>query len=198
MPTLPASAARALSIVGHPALVMPAAVLLAAAQRGAPPRDTWLAAAACLVVVCSVGVFSLLRVRSGRWSHVDASVPAERLDLNLFLVGQLLAAAVGLWLSSGSLVLAAGLGATGAIVLGALAASRRMKLSLHGAFGAYAAVLSWPALPALAALAVLALAVGWSRLKLRRHTPGEVAAGLAAGTLAGLGFQLLARWAGTA
>ena len=187
-------AARALSVVGHPALVMPLAVLLAAAQRGAPPHDLWLAGAAAVGVACSVGVFSVLKVRSGRWLHIDASGPVERLHLNLFLIGLLLAAAAGLWLASGSLVLAAGLGSTGTIVLAALATRRRMKLSLHCAFAAYAAALAWPSLPAMALLAALALAIGWSRLSLRRHTPREVLAGLAAGALAGYGFHLFATW----
>ena len=194
IPVPGASAARALSIIGHPALVLPLAVSLAAVQRGASPQDTWLAGATAVAVSCSVGLYSLLQVKRGRWSHVDASVPAERLHLNLFLAGLLLAAAAALWLSSRSLVLAAGLGTSGAIVLAALGTSRRMKLSLHCAFGAYAAALPWPALSTLAALAALALAVGWSRLRLRRHTPREVIAGLAVGALAGLGFNLMVAW----
>lgn len=191
----PTRAARALSIVGHPALVLPTAVLLAAVQRGASPRDTWLAGAAAVAVSCCVGLYSVLQVRSGRWSHVDASVPAERLHLNRFLAGLLLAVAAVLWLSSSSLVLAAGLGTSGAIVLAALSVGRRMKLSLHCAFGAYAAALPWPAWPATLMLAALALAVGWSRLRLRRHTPREVIAGLAVGALAGVSFNLLVAWA---
>jgi hypothetical protein len=190
----PADAARALSIVGHPALVMSVAVPLAAAQRGAPAQDVWLATAAAVVVSLIVGVYSLRQVRAGRWTHVDASVPAERLRLNLLLIGLLLAAAAMLWLTARSLVLAAGLATSGAIVLAALLLRRRMKLSLHCAFGAYAAALPWPALPAVAALAALALAVGWSRLRLRRHTPAEVVAGLGVGALAGIGFNLLAAW----
>ena len=188
----PLSAARALSIVGHPALLMPVAVPLAAALRGAPPQQMWLGTAAALLVALIVALYSLWQVRAGRWAHVDASAPAERLHLNLLLVGLLLVAATVLGLNARSPVLAAGLGTCGAIVLVALALRRRMKLSLHGAFAAYAAALLWPLLPALAAMAALALGVGWSRLKLRRHTPQEVMAGLGAGALAGLAFHLLA------
>jgi hypothetical protein len=185
------AAARLLSIVGHPGLLMPVAVPLAAVQRGAPAQDLWLGAAAALAVALVVALYSLRQVRAGRWSHVDASAPAERLHLNLFLVGLLLAAAFGLWLTTRSQVLAAGLGTSGAIVLAALALRRHMKLSLHCAFAAYAAALTWPVWPALAGLAVLSLAVGWSRWQLRRHTRREVVAGLGIGALAGLAFNLL-------
>jgi heme/copper-type cytochrome/quinol oxidase subunit 3 len=89
-------------------------------------------------------------------------------------------------------VLATGLGSSGVIVLAALALRRRMKLSLHCAFGAYAAALLWPVWPALAGLAALSLAVAWSRLQLQRHTRQEVLAGLVVGALAGLAFNLLA------
>ena len=185
-------AARVLSIVGHPGLLMPVAVPLAALQRGAPVQDLWLGAAAALAVTLLVSLYSLHQVRAGRWSHVDASAPAERLQLNRLLVGLLLAAAAALWLTTRSQVLAAGLGTSGAIVLAALALRRRMKLSLHCAFCSYAAALLWPALPALAVLVLLALAVGWSRWQLRRHTRQEVVAGLGLGALAGLAFNLLA------
>lgn len=185
-------AARVLSIVGHPGLLMPVAVPLAAVQRGAPAHDLWLGAAAALAVTLVVSLYSLHQVRTGRWSHVDASAPSERLHLNLLLAGLLLAAAVALWLTTRSQVLAAGLGTSGAIVLAALALRRHMKLSLHCAFGTYAAALLWPVLPALAGVALLALAVGWSRWQLRRHTRREVVAGLGIGALAGLAFNLLA------
>lgn len=186
------AAARWLSIVGHPGLLMPVAVPLAAVQRGAPAQDLWLGAAAAAAVALVVALYSLRQVRVGRWSHVDASAPAERLRLNLFLAGLLLAAAAALWLTTRSQVLAAGLGTSGAIVLAALALRRYLKLSLHCAFAAYAAALTWPVWPALAGLAVLALAVGWSRWQLRRHTRREVLAGLGIGALAGLAFNLLA------
>jgi membrane-associated phospholipid phosphatase len=184
--------ARSLSIVGHPAVLLPIAVPLAAVQRGAPPQDLWLGAASALAAALIVALYSLWQVHAGRWSHIDASGPAERLHLNLFLVCVLLAAALALWLTARSLVLAAGLGSSGVIVLAALALRRRMKLSLHCAFGAYAAALLWPVWPALAGLAALSLAVAWSRLQLQRHTRQEVLAGLVVGALAGLAFNLLA------
>lgn len=47
----------------------------------------------------SVGVYSLVQVRSGRWAHMDASIPQERRQLNLFLVFLLFGCAALLWWS---------------------------------------------------------------------------------------------------
>lgn len=187
-----AATARALSILGHPALVMPVAVVLSSVSRGAPAEVTRVALAAALIVAAIVAVYSLLQVRAARWSHVDASAPAERVHLNRFLAALLLTAAALLWIAGQPAALVAGLGWSAAIVIVALAARRWMKLSLHSAFGAYAAGLLWPLLLAMAVLASLAAAVAWSRLQLGRHTTAEVAAGLGLGVMAGAAFHLLA------
>jgi hypothetical protein len=183
--------ARFVSIVGHPAVVMPMAVLWAATRQGADAqaaRSALLAAAAVIVLVL---VYSVIQVRAGRWAHVDASVPAERVRLNLLLAGALVAATVGLWHTGASQAVITGAGLSAAIVVVALAARRALKLSLHCAFGAYAAALLWPSVVALLLMAGLAAAVAWSRLHLRRHTRAEVAGGLAAGVVAGGLFHVL-------
>jgi membrane-associated phospholipid phosphatase len=69
---------------------------------------------------------------------------------------------------------------------------RWLKVSLHAAFAMFSAALVWQS-PAVFALSLgLAVAVGWSRCELHRHTPREVLVGLLAGAAAGLGFGLLA------
>jgi hypothetical protein len=188
----PTSIARALSIVGHPGVVMPVAVLVSVVSRGAPNEVARVAFVAALGIAAVVAVYSLLQVRSGRWAHVDASVPTERVHLNLLLAGLLLGAAFILRVSGQPAALVAGVGLSAAIVLVALVSRHWMKLSLHSAFGAYAAALLWPLLLALGILASLAAAVAWSRLQLGRHTATEVAAGLSLGVVAGVAFQLLA------
>lgn len=182
--------ARLLSLIGHPALLMPVAVVLAVQQRQAPPAVLRLALGLTLAVAAAVIAYSLWQVRRGRWRHVDASVPAERRELNGFVAGVLLAAAAVAAAGSQRSV-ALGLAAGAALVLLALLLRRRIKLSLHAAFGALAVTLAWPHAPAMAVLALLVAGVSWSRLALARHSTIDVAAGLLAGAAAGLGFHAL-------
>ena len=181
-------AARLLSIVGHPGVLMPAAVAIGSASADLPTAQVRAALAAALAVAAIIGAFSLWQVRRGRWAHVDASQPHERRQLNPFAALLLLAVALVLAGRGGSAQGAVGAALAATLVLAAQTLGRRMKLSLHGAFAAYAAAIAWPAEAASLALALLALGVGWSRVQLRRHTRVEVLAGLALGALAGLAY----------
>ena len=184
--------ARILSIVGHPALLMPLAVVGSAVARGAPAPVLHAAALASGAVAVGVGIYSLCQVRAGHWQHMDASVPRERSQLNLFLVLVLSGMAVLLVWTGQPPVVAAGLGVGAGVVAVAHLFRRRLKLSLHAAFGVFAAALAWPGVLAMLVLLLLAAGVGWSRLALGRHTRAEVLLGLALGALAGLVFQGLA------
>lgn len=185
-------AARALSIVGHPGLLMPLAVGLSAAGAGVPAPRLLALLAAALGVAVLVGGYSLQQVRRGRWTHVDASLPHERRQLNPFVIWLLLGAAALLLLSGASRHGAMGALVSALIVLAALALQRWMKTSLHAAFAVFAAALVWPQTAWSLPMLGLALGVGWSRLRLRRHTRAEVLAGLALGALAGAAFHAAA------
>ena len=192
-PNRPPIAARALSVIGHPALLMPAAVAGSAAANGAPPRVLQLGLAASMAVAVCVILYSLAQVRAGRWSHVDASAPRERRQLNLVLCMLLFGAAGLLWWTGQPRLLPLGLGLGGSMVVAALLLRRWLKLSLHTAFAVYAAALWWPNAGGAAIVLLLAAAVSWSRLALRRHTGAEVAAGLLAGIAAGAVFAVFVR-----
>ena len=77
------AAARALSILGHPVVVVPVAVvtLVVHEHSSSVALITW--------VMCGIGAvllaFSFWQVRRGRWQHIDASAPTERRSLNVFL-----------------------------------------------------------------------------------------------------------------
>ena len=149
--------ARILSIVGHPALLMPLAVVGSAVARGAPAPVLQAAALASGAVAVGVGIYSLCQVRAGHWQHMDASVPRERSQLNLFLVLVLSGMAVLLVWTGQPPVVAAGLGVGAGVVAVAHLFRRRLKLSLHAAFGVFAAALAWPG-----ALAML-VHIFWTR-----------------------------------
>jgi len=184
--------ARLLSVLGHPALLMPLAVVGSAAARGAPAAVLQAGAWASGAVAVGVGVYSLRQVRAGHWQHVDASVARERRQLNLFLVllmGGL--AALLLWAGQPPVV-AAGLAIGSGVVALAQVLRHWLKVSLHAAFAMFAAGLAWPGVAAVLGLGLLALGVAWSRLVLGRHTRVEVLVGLALGALAAACFQVLA------
>ena len=187
--------ARALSISGHPMLVLPLAVVVIALVQG----DRGAAARAALgfgLFAALVMGFSWWQVRRGRWAHVDASARHERGSLNRFLLVALVAGALFVAWRGSQPLFALGMAMSAAMILVAMAATRWCKLSLHMAFAVFAAWLlrelgiAWM----LAAL-LFAAAIAWSRLALHRHTPRDLVAGALAGSLAGAAFwPLAARW----
>jgi hypothetical protein len=183
--------ARALSIVGHPALLMPGAVVWAARLNQAPPALLQAAVVACGLVVVCVGIYSVVQVRAGRWQHVDASQPHERRQLNQLLALLLLGLAGALWWAGQPAPVVLGLALAGGLVVLASGLRHWLKLSLHAAFAVFAATLLWPGAVAVTGVLALAAGVAWSRVVLHRHTLREVVVGLLAGAAAGVGFQLI-------
>ncbi len=182
------ASAHALSLIGHPLALMPATVWIASG----PAREADITPlAVALGVAMIVLLFSLARVRAGRWKDADASETRERRELNGLLAPLLLGAAALAFASGQAPALIRGLALGGAIIVIAILARNRVKLSLHCAFAVFALFLAWPNLAASIALGAFAVAVAWSRLALKRHTPADIAAGAAAGALAGLVFVML-------
>ena len=189
---MPNALARAVSILGHPLLVLPIAVLLLAADDGSAPHRLFRLGLALVCLAALVMAYSWWQVRRQRWRHVDASAHAERRSLNRFLLLAFLAAAAVAWIATSQRELALGLALSAMLIAIAMLSARWWKLSLHVAFAVFAAVLlahvSWLA---FAGALSFAAAVAWSRLTLARHAPRDLAAGAAAGGLAGLLFWQL-------
>lgn len=183
--------ARAVSIVGHPAVLMPAAALMAAPAHLRPA-----AFAVSVIGACVVMGYSLYKARRGGWTHVDASMPTERAELNARLAIGLLLAACVLWLAGLHVGFPLVVGLSGLIAAAGHLFRGVAKLSLHVAFAVLAAFLVWPQYVAVAALALVAVAVAWSRLALRRHVAADVALGALAGAAAGVAFHVAVRWLG--
>jgi len=182
--------ARVVSVLGHPVVVIPAAVALLTAHRST-------ASAALIVsVVCGVGgvilAFSVWQVRSGQWRHVDASAPAERRSLNMFLAMVLVVGSAVALYQLNEPRLALGLFLSGLLILVVMSLSAWGKISLHAAFAAFAALLLWPlGVGYQASACVATAAVCWSRVALLRHTVPEVFGGALLGGLFGACFWRL-------
>ena len=180
--------ARWLSILLHPFVVF-AALSLVAAWR-LDPSSLPRTAVGMLVAVAIVWAFVLQRRRSGRWGTVDASDRRER----PILYALVLVVAAGYWLWLGGRASATGQGVVAVIAMLCIAgiANRWIKLSLHMASLAFAgaSLLSLWAPAGIAALLALPL-LGWSRLRMARHTLPEVLGGSALGLLTGVALRLL-------
>lgn len=184
--------ARAVSLLGHPMLVLPGALLTLAAAQGRQAQ-AWRMGAGFLVFALLVMAYSWWQVWRGHWAHVDASQPAERGTLNRFLLLFLSACVALSLLDSAPRELSLALALAAAMVLVALLGARWCKLSLHLAFAVFAAMLLALASVWAAALGLLfALVIAWSRLHLQRHVPRDLLAGAATGALAGLIFLFFA------
>ena len=184
--------ARTVSILGHPLLVLPLAVLALSWSRTGRGGDTLAIAVGFGTFAAAVMAYSWWQVRRGRWTHVDASARHERSSLNRFLLVALAVAAALAW-SAAMRELALGLGLSAALVATAILASPRCKLSLHLGFAVYAGMLLGHIDWRLSAGAfVFATLLAWSRLALQRHVPRDLVAGALAGLVAGSAFwQLL-------
>jgi len=184
--------ARGISILGHPLLLTPFAGLAAwLAGGGAGTHAVGIVIAGLLGAMLVMG-YSFRRVRSGAWAHVDASERGERRSLNRFLLVAFVAAAcAGIALRWPPPVTLALLLSASMVALAMLAA-RWCKASLHLAFAMFSAALLYPVSAwAVAAGLLVALAIAWSRLRLRRHVRADLWCGAVIGAAAGAGF-----WAG--
>ncbi|MEO8365827.1 MAG: hypothetical protein ABI538_06420 [Pseudoxanthomonas sp.] len=180
--------ARAVSIFGHPMLVLPLAALAVAISRGQGRAAAWMALGFA-VFAAAVMTYSWWQVHRGRWAHVDASGAGERRSLNRFLLVALVVSAILAMRYGHDRELALGLGLSAAMISVAMLTARWWKLSLHMAFVVFAATLLWSVAwwAGLAGFSCAA-AIAWSRLQLQRHVPRDLLAGAATGLLAGIVF----------
>ena len=190
MPSTPITmtAARGVSIVLHPFVVLAALALLAAWR--VDPASLTRTALGIGVAIAIVSVFIWQRRRGGHWETVDASRRQER--PLLYALALLVAGAYWLWM--GGRASATSNGVLAAVVMLCVAgiANHWIKLSLHMAslaFSGMALLALWP--PAGFIALVLLPLLAWSRLRMARHTEPEVIGGSLLGLLAGIALWLI-------
>jgi len=173
------SAARALSVAGHPFILIP---LTVAAASGSLFWGAVIAACTTIPLLLVI----VRNVRSGKWSDVDVSRHDQRSGLYRAGLPLILACGVVLYFLGASPGMMRGLAAAAVIFAAGLIGNRWLKISMHMMFGGFCAVAisrSYPyaLLPSLAFLALLA----WSRWHLKRHTWTEIAVGTVIGLVCG-------------
>lgn len=170
------------SILGHPFLVTPAAILVATSKREAASSRTpilALLAASMLVVAIQVGI----RLRRGEITDVDVSTREHRPQMYAVAIVASLASTIVLYLTRQSPTTVRGALLTSALLVAGALANIGLKVSLHTAFAVFASGIAFHASFAAALVfAVVAVVVAWARVAYGRHTIREVLAGAALGS----------------
>jgi membrane-associated phospholipid phosphatase len=169
--------ARIISAAAHPFVLSPLTIALATGNL----RWTAILAAVTLLPMTAV---ILWNVRRGVWSDFDVSRQDQRSGLYWVAIPLLLLTA---YLIDAPPQFKRGMFAVAVILLIGLAGNRFLKTSMHMMFAAYSTVILARVYPwSLAVMLPICAALAWSRLRLQRHTPAEIAAGVLLGAAAGL------------
>jgi membrane-associated phospholipid phosphatase len=179
-----AQVAKWLSIAGHPFVFSPIVALLVGAYLFGPVESVIGLLTVILCCLLPASLYILRKVKIGEWSDLDVSARKDR--PHLFLVGLafLLFTELVLLVTRQPNVYALGCLAALILIGGGLFLNRWLKPSMHAGFAMLTACSLWPLSASLSLVAMLfAVAVGWSRVQLRRHTWWEVGVGLLLGML---------------
>lgn len=142
-------------------------------------KSLWWTAVGFIVVIAPLLGAVIYNVRRGRYTDMDVSIREHRYELYA-LAFVCFAALIAILNLFGAPRIAVGClyAAALAIAVGALINRAFTKISLHSvAMAGCAAVLFFVSPAAGAILGLVALLVGWSRIHLNQHTPGQVLLG---------------------
>lgn len=186
------TAARWLSIIFHPFVMVGVMVGTAAAQRQGAAAAVRSVGVVVLFTIVPITALMWRQVRRGNWQNADASNRAERPILYVVggvALGALLAFLV---LARTQSFMVRGVGVTLLMLAACGIATRWIKVSLHMAFATLATlVLMLMRSPVGYALLAALPALAWSRRRLERHTPIELALGTLIGASAGAALYYL-------
>lgn len=191
-PSVRREAARWISILGHPFVLIPTLVAAVTVRRLPPEQVVRVVGIVVLVSILPMLLLIARRVRSGAWTNYDVSVREQR--AGMYPAALAIAAASVLVLAWTRVPRPILHGVLATLLLIGIAAlvNLRLKISLHTAFAVFTAVALLAVSRGLGAAALaLALAIAWSRLELGRHTVPEVVGGALLGAAVGAGLVLL-------
>jgi membrane-associated phospholipid phosphatase len=179
-----AKVAKWISIAGHPFVFSPIVALLAGTVLLGLFRSVVGLLTVILFCLLPASLYILRKVRIGEWSDLDVSARKDRPHLFLAGFGFLLFTTLVLFVTRQPIAYARGCLAAMILIVGGWFLNRWLKPSMHAGFAMLTAFALWPLNAQLSLVAMLfAVAVGWSRVQLRRHTWLEVGVGLLLGML---------------
>ena len=167
---------------------MPFVTVLIAKQQNIASRAL---VSTAIGIALTVMVYSLYKTMRGHWVHMDASVPEERHQLNLFLATFLLTGAGVAWWFEQSDILYLALIAMGGLMTISLLLRLWLKLSLHVSFAVFATMLLWPNWQLIFGGLLFSAVIAWSRLVLSRHSTLDVFIGALLGSIIGGAYMFI-------
>jgi membrane-associated phospholipid phosphatase len=181
--------ARVVSVAGHPFVLLALTVFIAAAHRTHPLRALTFGGAAVLFTVSPLVFIIRRKVSAGKWSDHDISDASQRRGFYPIAITIATFSTFIFYLLDFPPGLLVGMLMSLVILLAAMLINRFSKISLHVIFAAYFAVtLLAVSFLTGACFLLLAAAIGWSRVKLERHSFGQVLSGALVGAIAGIVF----------
>ena len=181
--------AKIISVVGHPFVLLMLTVLISSLSNLPLKRALTIDAVTVLLTVFPLALIIRRQVSRGNWSDHDVSDAAERKSFYPISI-TIGALSLGVfYLLDFPRALLSGMLISLVLLLAAMFINRYSKISLHMIFAVYFAVsLLAVDLWVGAFFLLLAAAVGWSRIRLARHTPVQVFSGALLGAIAGIVF----------
>jgi membrane-associated phospholipid phosphatase len=180
--------AQWISAIVHPVAfpLFTLGVVTYAATRSLAEAIRWVMVALLLTTV-PISVLVSVQVLRRRWTDLDVSVRRQRYMLYPFGIACMAALAlVFAHFGAPELAVRAAVAVAVANTVDGLI-NFTYKVSAHATGAAVCAAVLWVGAPAWGLPATAAaLAVGWSRVALRRHTPGQVVLGWVVGVLSTL------------
>jgi len=170
--------ARIVSLVLHPFLVSPLAIVLILwLDRGDLVAALGWAGLCAAFVVTPALIYLRRKLKRREYTDADVSVREHRYGFYLFGAGCMAACyATLLWLQAPGVLVAGFTAALVALVAAIIINRFWTKVSIHsGAAAGVAAAAAFYSLPLAGLLILFALAVSWARLVTRRHTTLEAA-----------------------
>lgn len=180
-------AAQVVSVIGHPFVLLPLTAVIATLQNASPWRAFTIGSITVLATVFPLLFIIRRRVKAGKWSDHDVSERSERGNFYVIVIPVLALSYVLFRFLDFPRPLLLGMIISLVLLVAAMIINRRSKISLHLIFAFYCAV----SLIAVgfwigAGFILLAVAVGFSRVILRRHTTAQVVSGALLGSTAGV------------
>ena len=172
--------ARALSLLGHPAVIIP--LTIAALTRSL----FWTTVIAASTTIPLLAIIAR-KVRRGTWSDFDVSRHEQRSSLYYAGIPLIALCALLLYFLGASPEMMRGIAAGSLMFLAGLFGNRFLKISMHMMFAAFCTVALARTYPSsLYGTLPFLTAIAWSRRHLDRHTWPEIAVGTLIGTICGL------------